>query len=433
MPGHSLRNPALPTAGQIISRKSTLSHLDEGKTAGTGVLKCHVTYAKAHVDSRFHGNDGWGPDPPRPCRPARSDGATFSVEGVIPLQEQKLNRRIHRSAVCFAAAWGRDIFRPAWSCSRSGQQTGGLTAILCWRIRPVVLLVLLAAMAVTSCVVTSPSPLPDAAITRLENRMDVQIVMTPSETRALAGHVTLVIERTPAVPPTQPGPRQLFAVPTPVPPTRASVPTATMPTPRPPTEPAAPAPVPTPVLAATPTSVPAIAPGPTATPTPTPTLAPTPSPTPTETPVPTPTPTPVPTPTTTPLPTPTATLAPTITPTPVPTATPTPAPAPTPLPIPTPVPAATPTPWPTPTPTATPVPAPTAAPASGYGCSTGQVDVNSAPLEELDRIKHIGPSRAAQFLELRPFSSLDDLARIKGIGEKRLAEIRNQGLACIGS
>ena len=51
----------------------------------------------------------------------------------------------------------------------------------------------------------------------------------------------------------------------------------------------------------------------------------------------------------------------------------------------------------------------------------------------MDKIKHIGPSRAAQILELRPFSSLDDLVRIKGIGEKRLAEIKDEGLACIGS
>jgi len=58
--------------------------------------------------------------------------------------------------------------------------------------------------------------------------------------------------------------------------------------------------------------------------------------------------------------------------------------------------------------------------------------VNSASVEELDRIKHIGPERAAQIIQLRPFTSLDDLVRIKGIATKRLADIKAQGLACVG-
>ena len=62
----------------------------------------------------------------------------------------------------------------------------------------------------------------------------------------------------------------------------------------------------------------------------------------------------------------------------------------------------------------------------------GQVDVNSAPVEELDRIIHIGQVRAAEMVQLRPFTSLDDLVRINGIGPVRLADIKAQGLACIG-
>jgi len=71
-------------------------------------------------------------------------------------------------------------------------------------------------------------------------------------------------------------------------------------------------------------------------------------------------------------------------------------------------------------------------PPSGNGCSAGQVDVNSASVEKLDDIIHIGPERAAQIIQLRPFTSLDDLIRIKGIGPKRLADIKAQGLACVG-
>jgi DNA uptake protein ComE-like DNA-binding protein len=37
-----------------------------------------------------------------------------------------------------------------------------------------------------------------------------------------------------------------------------------------------------------------------------------------------------------------------------------------------------------------------------------------------------------QLRENRPFTSLDDLVRIKGIGPSRLADIKAQGLACVG-
>ena len=58
--------------------------------------------------------------------------------------------------------------------------------------------------------------------------------------------------------------------------------------------------------------------------------------------------------------------------------------------------------------------------------------MNSATVEKLDEIIHIGPERAAQIINLRPFSSLDDLVRTKGIATKRLADIKAEGLACVG-
>ncbi|MCE2464217.1 MAG: helix-hairpin-helix domain-containing protein [Dehalococcoidia bacterium] len=61
------------------------------------------------------------------------------------------------------------------------------------------------------------------------------------------------------------------------------------------------------------------------------------------------------------------------------------------------------------------------------------MDINSATAGELVQIKHIGSVRAAQIIELRPFGSLDGLTRVKGIAEKRLADIKAQGLACVGS
>lgn len=65
----------------------------------------------------------------------------------------------------------------------------------------------------------------------------------------------------------------------------------------------------------------------------------------------------------------------------------------------------------------------------------GCVDLNSASWEELQLIIHIGPDRACQIMEqrkTRPFRSVDELqSRISGIGPKRLADIKAQGVACI--
>ena len=227
-------------------------------------------------------------------------------------------------------------------------------------------------------------------------------------------------------------------------PTPTSAPTPT-PTPQPTVTPL-PAPIPT----ATPTTFPTATPFvlvipvptpvmlPTATPTPFPIPTPTQVPTATLTPSPTPTPTPVPTatpiPSLAPTPVPTATPAPSPTPTSVPTPTPIPSPTPTPVATttPTPAPTATPKPTATPVPTVTPTPTPVPEPAPA-GCREGQVDINSASVEDLQKVKHIGAVRAQEMLTLRPFSSVDDMERIHGIGPKRLAEIKDQGIACVAS
>ena len=92
-----------------------------------------------------------------------------------------------------------------------------------------------------------------------------------------------------------------------------------------------------------------------------------------------------------------------------------------------------PTATPTPVPTATPTPVPTATPIPTVtGCNEGQVDLNLASIEELDLIIHISAARATGIVELRPFSSLDGLLNVSGIGPSRLADIKAQGVACIG-
>ncbi len=65
-------------------------------------------------------------------------------------------------------------------------------------------------------------------------------------------------------------------------------------------------------------------------------------------------------------------------------------------------------------------------------CSEGQIDINSASAEELDKLYNIGPAKADAIINSRPFDSVDNLINISGIGEKTLEGIKNQGLACVG-
>lgn len=59
------------------------------------------------------------------------------------------------------------------------------------------------------------------------------------------------------------------------------------------------------------------------------------------------------------------------------------------------------------------------------------VDINSASVEEVQKIKHIGPERAQDLIDSRPYSSVDQLTKIKGIGPARIDDIKSQGLACV--
>ena len=60
------------------------------------------------------------------------------------------------------------------------------------------------------------------------------------------------------------------------------------------------------------------------------------------------------------------------------------------------------------------------------------IDINTAPIEVLQEIIHIGESRAEELLRLRPFESLEHLSRINGIGPSRVDDIITENLACIG-
>jgi len=51
------------------------------------------------------------------------------------------------------------------------------------------------------------------------------------------------------------------------------------------------------------------------------------------------------------------------------------------------------------------------------------IDVNSASQKELEALPGIDPVIARRIIDGRPYRTVEDLLRVKGIGEKRLAEI----------
>jgi hypothetical protein len=63
-------------------------------------------------------------------------------------------------------------------------------------------------------------------------------------------------------------------------------------------------------------------------------------------------------------------------------------------------------------------------------CNSSQIDINSASLEKLDEIIWVGPATAEKIVNGRPFENLDCLINVSGIGEVKLAAIKNQNLAC---
>ncbi|MGM0291289.1 DNA/RNA non-specific endonuclease [Enterococcus sp. AZ029] len=61
-----------------------------------------------------------------------------------------------------------------------------------------------------------------------------------------------------------------------------------------------------------------------------------------------------------------------------------------------------------------------------------KVNINSAPVEELEKIVGVGPLLAQEIVRNRPYNTLDDLLRVKGIGPKKLEKIKEQGIAYVG-
>jgi competence protein ComEA len=60
--------------------------------------------------------------------------------------------------------------------------------------------------------------------------------------------------------------------------------------------------------------------------------------------------------------------------------------------------------------------------------SASRVDLNSATREQLMQVKGIGPALADRIIEFRkehgPFRRVEDMMKVRGIGEKSLAKLR---------
>jgi DNA uptake protein ComE-like DNA-binding protein len=65
------------------------------------------------------------------------------------------------------------------------------------------------------------------------------------------------------------------------------------------------------------------------------------------------------------------------------------------------------------------------------GCDDGQVDINTAPEEQLLTISHIGEVRAPEVVRQRPLSTVADMKRVPGIGPVYITDITEQGIASL--
>jgi competence protein ComEA len=58
-----------------------------------------------------------------------------------------------------------------------------------------------------------------------------------------------------------------------------------------------------------------------------------------------------------------------------------------------------------------------------------RLDINRASVAELTELPGIGPAKAAAIVaerERRPFSSIEDLTRVSGVGERMLEQLRDR-------
>ena len=57
---------------------------------------------------------------------------------------------------------------------------------------------------------------------------------------------------------------------------------------------------------------------------------------------------------------------------------------------------------------------------------SGPLDLNKAPMEKLETLPGIGPETARAIIKGRPYESIEDLDRVKGIGPATIEKLREK-------
>ena len=58
--------------------------------------------------------------------------------------------------------------------------------------------------------------------------------------------------------------------------------------------------------------------------------------------------------------------------------------------------------------------------------ASGPLDLNSAPVEKLEGLPGIGPETARAIVKGRPYETIEDLDRVKGIGPATIEKVRDR-------
>jgi len=61
--------------------------------------------------------------------------------------------------------------------------------------------------------------------------------------------------------------------------------------------------------------------------------------------------------------------------------------------------------------------------------ASGPVDLNKANVENLETLPGVGPETAKAIIKGRPYESLEDLGRVKGIGPATIDKLREKAVA----
>ena len=58
------------------------------------------------------------------------------------------------------------------------------------------------------------------------------------------------------------------------------------------------------------------------------------------------------------------------------------------------------------------------------------LDLNEATVDQLAELPNVGSVRAEQIISKRPWDGINELTRVRGLGEASVQEIQNSGLLC---